>query len=113
MQKVKLSEPIHVDGKEIKEINLNLSSLKGRDIIAADREARMHGVTGLNPLFTQEGLLIVASKACGIKYDDLLQLSAPDFMDLTMRVQNFLMGLDLAVLETMETLETLSSPSEN
>lgn len=100
MQKVKLSKPIKIDGKEINEINLNLSSLSGWDIIEADRQVRMRGATGLNPLFSQDGLLFVASRACGIKYDDLLQLNAPDFLELTLRVQNFLMGLDLAVLET-------------
>lgn len=105
--KVKLAKPIQIDGKEVKEIDLNLSSLTGRDIISADREARIQGITGLNPLFTQEGLLLVAAKASGIKDDDLLQLSAPDFMELTMIVQNFLMGLDLSALSTP------SSPSEN
>jgi hypothetical protein len=73
--KIPLTKPIDIDGKQVKEINLALENLTGNDMLAVDRELRLRNVVGLNPIFSQEGLVIVASKACGILPDDLQRLS--------------------------------------
>lgn len=90
--KIKLQKPLQLDDKTIHEIELNLEKLTGADMVEADREARMSGIAGLDPLYTQEGLTIIASKASGIIREDLLKLSAPDFLEVTANVTNFLMG---------------------
>jgi Phage tail assembly chaperone proteins, E, or 41 or 14 len=91
MMKVKLLKPIEIDGQKITEINLELEKLTGKDILDADREVRLEGEGGLNPLYTQRGLMILASKVSGFIPDDLLRLSAPDFLEVTANVQNFLL----------------------
>lgn len=95
MTKVKLLKPIEIDGKKITEINLELEKLTGKDILDADRQVRLEGEGGLNPLYTQRGLLILASKVSGFIPDDLLALSAPDFLEVTAQVQNFLLTVAL------------------
>lgn len=90
---VKLQRPIDIKGEKVEKIVLNLDSLTGKDILSVNQELRLRGVVGMNTVFTtEEGLMIVASKVSGILPDDLERLSAPDFLEVTAQVSNFLMG---------------------
>ncbi|CDX01301.1 Mu-like prophage FluMu protein gp41 [Desulfitobacterium hafniense] len=92
--KVKLIKSLALDGKEIKEIDLKLDELTGEDILKTDLEIRSNGdPRGLDNIYKQDALLLLASKASGIIADDLKKLSAPDFLEVTFTVRNFLMGL--------------------
>lgn len=91
--KIQLKNPITIDEKEIKEIDLKLEELTGEDILKVDLELRMEDPRGFDNIYNQKVLLNIASKASGILPDDLKKLSAPDFLEVTFSVRNFLMGL--------------------
>ncbi|WP_458412779.1 phage tail assembly protein [Schinkia sp. CFF1] len=91
---VKLTKPINLDGKEIKKLELKLEELTGEDILKVDLELRTEGnLDGLNTIHNQNVLIKLASKSSGIIVDDFKKLSAPDFLEVTFSVRNFLLGL--------------------
>jgi hypothetical protein len=94
---IKLQKPLNKDGKTIKTISLNLDSLSGSDIISIERELRQRGDTSLNPLISSEGLAVVAARASGFVPEDIISLSAPDFIQVTGEVRNFLLGWVLTI----------------
>lgn len=93
---IKLSKPINVDGKEITEINLDLDSLTGRDLISAEAESRL--IAGPSPVaeLSKPYAAVVAAKAAKLHSDTILDLSARDFTIVTVFTQNFLLGEDLS-----------------
>lgn len=103
--KIKLVNPIHVDDKTISDLELNLAALKGKDIIQIEREARVGGDVSPNPLFSSAGLAIAAAKTSGLKKEEIEDLSAPDFVQVTTAVSNFLYGWVLP--------STTTAPSES
>lgn len=91
---IKLIKPITLDDNKIEKINLKLDDLTGEDILKIDLELRAEGhPRGLDDVMNQNVLLKMASKAAGIIADDLKKLSAPDFLEITFSVRNFLLGL--------------------
>lgn len=102
---ITLIKPITIEEKEIKKIQLNLDDLTGKDILDADMQLRMRGVAGMNPIYSQDGLMIIASKVSGLLPDDLERLSAPDFLEVTANVSNFLMGWASPENESPKTSE--------
>jgi hypothetical protein len=89
-----LVKPITLDEKKIEKINLKLDDLTGEDILKTDLELRAEGhPRGMEDVFNQNVLLKLASKASGMITDDLKKLSAPDFLEVTFSVRNFLLGL--------------------
>lgn len=103
--KIKIIKPLTIDDKKIKELDLDLESLKGKDILMIDEELRMEGHSqGLRDVFDQRVLLKIASKSSGFIIDDLEKLSAPDFLEVTFSVRNFLLGLS-ATPEEPKNLE--------
>jgi hypothetical protein len=94
MKKITLIKPLNLDTGEIKELNLNLEGLTGEDILKVDMELRAEGnPRGLDDVVNQNVLLKLGSKASGVLADDLKKLSAPDFLEVTYSVRNFLLGL--------------------
>lgn len=92
--KIKLTKNLVLDGKEINEIEVKIEDLTGEDILKVDDELRKIGnPMGFDNVYNQTVLLLLASKATGILMDDLKKLSAPDFLELTFTIRNFLMGL--------------------
>lgn len=103
--KIKLIKPIKIDEKPVKQLDLDLESLTGEEILKIDSELRMEGHSqGLRDVFDQNVLLKIASKSSGIIPDDLKKLSAPDFLEVTFSVRNFLLGLS-ATPEEQENSE--------
>lgn len=45
MQVVKLNNPIMVNGNEVKEVQLDFEAIRGKDLIAAEKEVRKMGDT--------------------------------------------------------------------
>jgi hypothetical protein len=105
---ITLSKAIQKDGQEIQKLTLDLDKLRGADIVRAEREARMRGDLSPNPVFSTEGLAIVAAKASGMIPEDIMDLSAPDFLLVTNTVNNFLYGW---VFPTSTQSETSEKPS--
>jgi hypothetical protein len=87
---IRLSKPIEIRGEQVNEIRLDLDSITGFMLIEAEREARLRGDTSSKPLFTSEGLAILAAKMIGVKPEDVMGMPAPDFMLITQTVSNFL-----------------------
>lgn len=89
-----LAKPVKLNGSEITEINLDLESLKGKDLIELE--------TGFRRMYRGEYIPMlnidlrfqawVAGRACGINPDDLGELYAPDFSAICQEVSNFLMS---------------------
>jgi hypothetical protein len=105
---VKLIKPITLDDKKFEKIDLKLEDLTGEDILKIDLELRTEGhPRGLDDVMNQNVLLKMASKASGIIADDLKKLSAPDFLEVTFSVRNFLLGLS-GNQEEQESLEKSS-----
>ena len=93
MKTIKLSAPTKINGSEISEINLDLESLKGRDLIEAEQTFKtLH--RGFYPSLNWETRYqaLIASRACGINPQDLEELAAPDWVNVCTEVQNFLLG---------------------
>lgn len=98
--KIKLMKPLKIDDKEIESLELKLDELTGEDILKVDMELRANGdPRGFDHIYNQNVLLHLASKASGIIVDDLKKLSAPDFLEVTFTVRNFLVGLSVPTEE--------------
>lgn len=93
---LKLSVPLVKDGNQITELSMDMHKLTGRDMIDAEQEARALGDNTYHPLNNQKGLAIIAAKATGLVVDDILSLTAPDFLVVTNSVNNFLFAWGLA-----------------
>lgn len=107
---IKLIKPLKLDSGEVKEIDLKLEDLTGSDILKVDLEIRAEGdPRGFDNVYNQKVLLILASKASGILIEDLEKLSAPDFLEVTFTVRNFLMGLLGGMVEPKTSEESLSN----
>lgn len=105
---IKLQKPIEKDGHKIDKITLELDNLTGDDIIEAEKEARMRGDQNPNPLFSSQGLAVIAARASGMIADDIAKLAAPDFLMLTQVVSNFLYGWVLPTL-----IQSVNSENES
>lgn len=105
---VKLTKPINLDGKEIKKIDLKLEDLTGEDILKVDLELRAEGnLDGMSTIHNQNVLIKLASKSSGLIVDDLRKLSAPDFIEVTFSVRNFLLGLSAQQAQEKSSDESL------
>lgn len=90
---VKLTKPTQLNGKEYIEINLDLESLKGKDLIELE--------SGFRKLYRSEYVPVanidiryqamVAGRVANINPMDLGELDAPDFVEVCSNVQNFLL----------------------
>lgn len=94
MKKIILIKPIQINGSELTEINLDLESLKGKDLIELETgfRARYRGeyipVVNIDARYQSW----VAGRASGINPEDLGELYAPDFTSVCSEVQSFLLS---------------------
>lgn len=92
MERIVLAKPHTYEGKEYSEIELDLESLTGQDLISASNQARVLGDNSPVPELSKTYLAVVAAKAGKVPVDLILSLPAKDFTTVTMTVQNFLLG---------------------
>lgn len=92
MEKMVLSKTYEFEGKEYREINLDLDSLTGHDLIASANQARLLGDNSPIMELSKTYLAVIASKAGKVPIDFIMSLSAKDFTAITMVVQNFLLA---------------------
>ena len=91
--KVKLSKEYDLDGKMVKEIELNFADLTGKDILDAEQTTVMIDNQMGNMLELSKAYQInIAAKASGIPAEELKKLNLADFTKLTMEVQANLSG---------------------
>ncbi|MEK3976056.1 hypothetical protein [Psychrobacillus sp. FSL K6-1267] len=104
---ITLSTPKKLGEKIVKKIDLKLEDLTGKEILKIDSELRMEGHSqGLRDVFDQNVLLKIASKSSGILTDDLEKLAAPDFLEVTFSVRNFLLGWSASTEEQKNSEES-------
>lgn len=89
--KVTLSKPFTFEGKEYSEIELDLDSLTGNDLLKAEREFVATGGRANVPELSKEYLAIVVAKTAKVPVDIIHALPAKDFSKVTIEVQNFLL----------------------
>lgn len=100
-----LLKPITFQGKEVKEIELDLAALTGMDMIAAEREfirsAPDNERVSLKEL-SKEYQTLMAARASKMPVEFFDQLGLKDFSRVTIKVQRFLLELESNIEEAME-----------
>ena len=92
MQVVKLNNPIMVNGEEVKEVKLDFEAIRGKDLIAAEKEVRKMGDTTPSVFLSMDFQALVAAKLIGVTVEDVLDKPSTDFKNLVLPVANFLLG---------------------
>ncbi len=93
MEKVKFAKPFTWENETIEEIELDFDSLTGESMTKAQREClAMNRNPGAFPEGDKTFLAHIASYACKRPVDFLLALPIKDFAQVTITVQNFLLG---------------------
>jgi len=93
---IKLSRPTKINGSELTEINLDLETLKGKDLMELETSFRKLYRGDYVPVLNIDirYQCLVAGRVSGINPDDLSELYAPDFSSVCSEVQSFLLGSD-------------------
>lgn len=94
MTKIKLTKAIMVKGVETKEVELDFEKLTARDMLQAEKEARISGDNTPSLLVSMSYQSIIAAKLIGILPEDLQAVPAKDFRNIIMPVANFLLGAE-------------------
>lgn len=92
MQVVQLNNPIMVNGEEVKEVKLDFEAIRGKDLIAAEKEVRKMGDTTPSVFLSMDFQALVAAKLIGVPVEDVLDMPLADFKNLVLPVANFLLG---------------------
>ena len=85
---LKLSKPLN--GKQ--ELVFDFDKITGHTLVKCTTLAKKDDPSMLVPSLSTAFQAHVAAAATGLKYDDILSLSAPDFVAVTLKVQGFLNG---------------------
>lgn len=92
MAKVVLSKAINVQGKDVKELDLDFTKITGNDLIKAENETRAMGDQTPSVFLSMRFQAIVAAKLIGVPVDDILDLPAMDFRNVVFPVAGFLLN---------------------
>ena len=103
---VKFSKEYTLGSKKIKEIDVDLEGLTGKDLMDCEREYRTRAKDSIIKELEDGWALTIAAKATGLKYGDFLKLGAIDFMKITGTVKGFLN-------KSWDSNEELLTTSEN
>ncbi|HWR07749.1 phage tail assembly protein [Sporomusa sp.] len=88
---IPLRKSFTFEGKEYKEIRLDLDALSGKDVIDAETEARSLGARAIMLESSKVYQAILAAKAAGVPVDLIQALPAKEFSRVTGEVQGFLL----------------------
>lgn len=88
-----LRKKIEYKGVEYQELNMDLESLTGTDMIKANAKLRKAGVDidDLMPVLNMEYQVLLAAKAANVPKEVIEKMDARDFLEITMEVQSFLL----------------------
>lgn len=103
MQTITLKKTIVKDGANIESLNLDFDKVTGRDIIAAEKEARLLGDNTLDLCYSKTFQAIIAAKVAAepVVVDDILNVPGVNFIQITNAVSNFL--FEWALPENLQT----------
>ena len=88
--KITLKKPCSFEGKEYTELDLDIDSLTGQDLIDATSEARARGDKSMVIELSKLYQAVVAAKAAGVLPELIIKLPAKDFVRVTAVTQSFL-----------------------
>ena len=89
---IEISKPITVNGQEVTKLELDFDKITGRDLVQSEVEARAKGDSSPAIFLSMKFQMIVAAKAMGVKYEDLLGLPASDCKKIIASTALFLVG---------------------
>lgn len=89
---ISLKKAIKVNGEEKEKINFDFESITGRDLIDAEKVMRAMGDTTPSAFLSMNFHAIVAAKIIGIPVDDVFDMNATDFKNITVAVAGFLLA---------------------
>ncbi|WP_064606936.1 hypothetical protein [Streptobacillus moniliformis] len=101
---IKLSREYNFSGKTFNEFELDFDILTGKDMIALEKEYKVRNKASIIKELEDSWALTVASKLIDVKYGDLLNLNANDYLKVINYVKSFL-NKTLEVSEEKEKIE--------
>ena len=81
---------IRVNNIETNELELDFDKITGRVMVEMETKSRAMGDNTPDLTFSMKYQLMLAAKAAGVIYDDLIDLSAMDMMAVLAEVKSFL-----------------------
>lgn len=92
--KIELSRPISYKENELSELELDLESLTGYQLIEAEEDLRRQGITVSTWDYSRPYMIQIAARAMHIPSEVLKTMSAQDFVKVCNAVTGFLLGMD-------------------
>lgn len=92
MAKIKLTKPLTIAGKEVTEVEINPEELSGNDLVTAETEVRAMGERAPSLFVSMRYQAALAGKLIGVPVDDVMNLPAIDFRNVTYEVASFLLN---------------------
>ena len=92
------SRPVEFEGTEYKQIDFDLESLTGNDMLAVERQFLASGVNQsvMVKEFNKEYQALVAARAAKLPFEFFQSIGARDFSRVTIAVQNFFLEAESA-----------------
>ena len=88
---IRLSKPLK-DGAKM--IIFEFDKIKGSTLLKCEKKAKEVDNSIVVPQLSLVFQAHVAAAALGMRYDDIINLPAPDFMAVTLKISRFLNGAD-------------------
>ena len=90
MKTIHLSKPLKIKGEDVKDIVLDFDKITGRTMMELESRCRALGDGTPDLTFSMRYQTMMAAKAAGMNYDDLLDLSGKDMTSVFAAVKAFL-----------------------
>lgn len=90
MQEITISAELMINNENTKTLKFNFEKITGRQIMSAEKKARMLGDNTPAIVFSMTYQAILASIATGANLDDILELPGQDLLDILAIVNDFL-----------------------
>lgn len=87
---VRLSRSLR--GKD--ELVFSFDKIKGSTLLRCEKRAKETDASIVVPQLSMVFQAHVAAAACGLKYDEIINLPGPDFLTITLKVSRFLSGAE-------------------
>ena len=89
---ITLKKAIKIGGKETDKVTLDFDGITGNDLIAAEKTLRALSDTTPTAYLSMNYHAIIAAKLMGVALDDVLEMNATDFKNITVAVAGFLLA---------------------
>ncbi len=90
METIHLSKPLNIKGENVQDITLDFDKITGRVMMELESRCRALGDGTPDLTFSMKYQALMAAKAAGIKYDDILDLGGKDATLVFSAVKSFL-----------------------